>query len=137
MFDYWLAFFVFFKQKTAYEMRISDWSSDVCSSDLLLLCQAAVVIVGLNYSWYWILIAALYAAIAIPTGWREHRDYLRLRDELGLGNATREAADAGGTKTRMRSTRSSPSTGGSQTRHGWPSCPGSAGPSWSTWAPSQ
>src|SRR3546814_5003973 len=29
------AFFFFFKQKTAYEMRISDWSSDVCSSDLL------------------------------------------------------------------------------------------------------
>src|SRR3546814_13756965 len=29
----------FFKQKTAYEMRISDWSSDVCSSDLL--CPAA------------------------------------------------------------------------------------------------
>src|SRR3546814_3183757 len=29
-----LCFFVFFKQKTAYEMRISDWSSDVCSSDL-------------------------------------------------------------------------------------------------------
>src|SRR3546814_6474744 len=31
--------FVFvFKQKTAYEMRISDWSSDVCSSDLNYLC---------------------------------------------------------------------------------------------------
>src|SRR3546814_1076643 len=29
-------FFFFFKQKTAYEMRISDWSSDVCSSDLRL-----------------------------------------------------------------------------------------------------
>src|SRR3546814_3173302 len=28
-------YFFFFKQKTAYEMRISDWSSDVCSSDLL------------------------------------------------------------------------------------------------------
>src|SRR3546814_7338538 len=28
--------FFFFKQKTAYDMRISDWSSDVCSSDLLL-----------------------------------------------------------------------------------------------------
>src|SRR3546814_7935636 len=27
-------FFFFFKQKTSYEMRISDWSSDVCSSDL-------------------------------------------------------------------------------------------------------
>src|SRR3546814_10499885 len=30
-----LVLFFFFKQKTAYEMRISDWSSDVCSSDLL------------------------------------------------------------------------------------------------------
>src|SRR3546814_1787681 len=30
-----LFFVFFFKQKTAYEMRISDWSSDVCSSDLL------------------------------------------------------------------------------------------------------
>src|SRR3546814_5258587 len=29
-------FFFFFKQKTAYEMRISDWSSDVCSSDLTM-----------------------------------------------------------------------------------------------------
>src|SRR3546814_18202526 len=28
----------FFKQKTAYEMRISDWSSDVCSSDLQVAC---------------------------------------------------------------------------------------------------
>src|SRR3546814_3197805 len=27
-------YFLFFKQKTAYEVRISDWSSDVCSSDL-------------------------------------------------------------------------------------------------------
>src|SRR3546814_9941776 len=30
-----LCIFCFFKQKTAYDMRISDWSSDVCSSDLL------------------------------------------------------------------------------------------------------
>src|SRR3546814_1920253 len=29
-----IVYFFFFKQKTAYEMRISDWSSDVCSSDL-------------------------------------------------------------------------------------------------------
>src|SRR3546814_15665855 len=34
--------FVFFKQKTAYEMRISDWSSDVCSSDLFLHDHRAV-----------------------------------------------------------------------------------------------
>src|SRR3546814_8859031 len=34
MSDHILSLFFFFKQKTAYEMRISDWSSDVCSSDL-------------------------------------------------------------------------------------------------------
>src|SRR3546814_16384879 len=32
-----LCYFFFFKQKTAYEMRISDWSSDVCSSDLTIV----------------------------------------------------------------------------------------------------
>src|SRR3546814_7599130 len=32
--DFYIFLFFFFKQKTAYEMRISDWSSDVCSSDL-------------------------------------------------------------------------------------------------------
>src|SRR3546814_16728256 len=36
VFMFYLLFF-FFKQKTAYEMRISDWSSDVCSSDLVRL----------------------------------------------------------------------------------------------------
>src|SRR3546814_4452638 len=35
--------FFFFKQKTAYEMRISDWSSDVCSSDLPALRGDLVV----------------------------------------------------------------------------------------------
>src|SRR3546814_17739059 len=37
---YVLWLFFFFKQKTAYEMRISDWSSDVCSSDLPTTCVA-------------------------------------------------------------------------------------------------
>src|SRR3546814_7482977 len=36
-------FFVFFKQKTAYEMRISDWSSDVCSSDLYMYTDLATL----------------------------------------------------------------------------------------------
>src|SRR3546814_18051952 len=35
--------FFFFKQKTAYEMRISDWSSDVCSSDLLPMAVLAFI----------------------------------------------------------------------------------------------
>src|SRR3546814_10195430 len=39
-----ISVFIFFcKQKTAYEMRISDWSSDVCSSDLLLKLNASTV----------------------------------------------------------------------------------------------
>src|SRR3546814_4629172 len=33
----------FFKQKTAYEMRISDWSSDVCSSDLIYSLDFAII----------------------------------------------------------------------------------------------
>src|SRR3546814_15753478 len=44
MFGFPVLFFFFFKQKTAYEMRISDWSSDVCSSDLPAQC----VIVGIG-----------------------------------------------------------------------------------------
>src|SRR3546814_5278198 len=40
--------FFFFKQKTAYEMRISDWSSDVCSSDLLLSWQESVVVLDVK-----------------------------------------------------------------------------------------
>src|SRR3546814_13553642 len=38
----------FFKQKTAYEMRISDWSSDVCSSDLLDALRGAGVRLGVS-----------------------------------------------------------------------------------------
>src|SRR3546814_7940754 len=41
----WIVFF--FKQKTAYEMRISDWSSDVCSSDLVDLTLTEFNIVRL------------------------------------------------------------------------------------------
>src|SRR3546814_4309519 len=40
--------FVFYKQKAAYEIRISDWSSDVCSSDLTVLLFGYVLLVG----WY-------------------------------------------------------------------------------------
>src|SRR3546814_6510130 len=43
MYDFYILVFMFFffKQKTAYEMRISDWSSDVCSSDLNVRPNAA------------------------------------------------------------------------------------------------
>src|SRR3546814_8757093 len=48
-------FCFFFKQKTAYEMRISDWSSDVCSSDLLLVNQEGFLCESLSsnvFIWY-------------------------------------------------------------------------------------
>src|SRR3546814_3144444 len=38
-----MLYFFFFKQKTAYEMRISDWSSDVCSSDLRRAWQLCAI----------------------------------------------------------------------------------------------
>src|SRR3546814_8004238 len=47
----------FFKQKTAYEMRISDWSSDVCSSDLFYAGQVLAELVagtGQRIAEYWL-----------------------------------------------------------------------------------
>src|SRR3546814_8456443 len=41
-------FFFFFKQKTAYEMRISDWSSDVCSSDLAAISALSAPGLGVD-----------------------------------------------------------------------------------------
>src|SRR3546814_11203530 len=46
----WFLFF-FFKQKTAYEMRISDWSSDVCSSDLPTPASGVHDITELDQTW--------------------------------------------------------------------------------------
>src|SRR3546814_10498700 len=43
-----MCLFFFFKQKTAYEMRISDWSSDVCSSDLLTEQGGRTPVIGLG-----------------------------------------------------------------------------------------
>src|SRR3546814_2451215 len=54
--------FFFFKQKTAYEMRISDWSSDVCSSDLraLALYQMATFGGMALGSWLWGVVAEIH-----------------------------------------------------------------------------
>src|SRR3546814_2597177 len=41
-------FFFVFKQKTAYELRISDWSSDVCSSDLVSMNDVLIVGAGIG-----------------------------------------------------------------------------------------
>src|SRR3546814_8143806 len=62
----WMCIFFFFKQKTAYEMRISDWSSDVCSSDLLALDPA-------------ISVAPLLACRMTPTEKRSSRSPIALQ----------------------------------------------------------
>src|SRR3546814_8585021 len=69
--------FFFFKQKTAYEMRISDWSSDVCSSDL----QPLVNFQGLQWKFAEMKIKAeaaqllLYrAALGADTGFPSPQD---------------------------------------------------------------
>src|SRR3546814_15759694 len=69
--------FFFFKQKTAYEMRISDWSSDVCSSDLIdspetlagIVLRNILLTVALASLAPW----AVGIAVATPLGWHPAR----------------------------------------------------------------
>src|SRR3546814_9121965 len=56
---------VFFKQKTAYEMRISDWSSDVCSSDLV---ATVVTRDGAVETWPAARLGYTYRHSALPAG---------------------------------------------------------------------
>jgi len=64
------------------------WSVSDFLVGVLLFCQAAVVLVGINYPAPWIVIAASFSFIAILTGLREHREYLQLRGELGLSGSS-------------------------------------------------
>src|SRR3546814_4447548 len=70
----------FFKQKTAYEMRISDWSSDVCSSDLVALDLGFF-----QLRWY-----SLAYLAGILVGWWY---LLKLMDRPGAPMARRHADD--------------------------------------------
>src|SRR3546814_16666043 len=77
---YAICSFFFFKQKTAYDMRISDWSSDVCSSDLQMAVHRLAVIV-----------------LAAMVFLRRLRDRARLPRVLGLF----PAVDIGGDVPRL------------------------------------
>src|SRR3546814_13063959 len=101
--------FFFFKQKTAYEMRISDWSSDVCSSDLPrdrleILVQFVRIIrfIGVPRR-----SAAVEVAVtADPEGHHPDGDALPLRLLASLTEAVVVACDGiavvGGADTRQR-----------------------------------
>src|SRR3546814_9165903 len=66
----------FFKQKTAYEMRISDWSSDVCSSDLVTAVNPALA----------------SAIVAIPGGEAQLTDRAVVEGERLVVQIVRDAA---------------------------------------------
>src|SRR3546814_11522951 len=79
----------FFKQKTAYEMRISDWSSDVCSSDLFRETAAdlfSTVITDIAF--------ALQDIEDVRTQLRRRRTHLRLPRPLSIA-ATRQPLSEG------------------------------------------
>src|SRR3546814_5658452 len=81
--------FFFFKQKTAYEMRISDWSSDVCSSDLLVLMATTPCVGAPGIGW-----AALLDDDMLASG-------LKLPTATPLGLAYQSMAMAGWTSAAM------------------------------------
>src|SRR3546814_7902366 len=103
MCDFRVFYFFFFKQKTAYEMRISDWSSDVCSSDLswtfLHLVQVRAVALGLHFlarnesQRGRVDAIAVPAAIGRPIG--EHMAQVAVamrRPDFGTGHAVADVA---------------------------------------------
>src|SRR3546814_19547389 len=72
--------FFFFKQKTAYEMRISDWSSDVCSSDLIAaVTWPAEVTVRFQLS------EVRQHVVAAPSDHAKPRPVVIIGDEATLG----------------------------------------------------
>src|SRR3546814_3394113 len=89
-------FFCFFKQKTAYEMRISDWSSDVCSSDLAtaqrLAEEGAKVVIGdINFPG-----AKRGAAAIVANGGEADARHLDISDEESIRQFYRFVQDRHG-----------------------------------------
>src|SRR3546814_2973159 len=97
-----IVLFVFFKQKTSYELRISDWSSDVCSSDLLLISQFRAQALGERFSMFdftpvGLAIALAGVAFIVTIGWR-----LIPKDRQGKA-AEQESFEVTDYSTEMRS----------------------------------
>src|SRR3546814_14636474 len=90
-------FFFFFKQKTAYEMRISDWSSDVCSSDLYIASLMVAKLeagVGVSQDFYF----TAHDLFRVTGVNGSARSYARLSDELERlqGTQIKNNIEAGG-----------------------------------------
>src|ERR1043165_10069356 len=82
---YYVCCFFFFKQKTAYEIRPRDWSSDVCSSDLEVPVSVAREVDR---------VVASPAGMAVPHAWREaKREWMQVRTVRVDDHQVRAAGD--------------------------------------------
>src|SRR3546814_689089 len=87
----YICYFLFFKQKSAYEMRISDWSSDVCSSDLTITDRAlaAVARYAMSFAVDWTVPGEAIAPIRMHPSIRSHhsssRDINKSTDRKSVG----------------------------------------------------
>src|SRR3546814_19837012 len=74
--SYVVVVFFFFKQKTAYEMRISDWSSEVCSSDLLSFTKITDQSVNIDEAYsefmlkFFVALVVVILISLLSLGWR-------------------------------------------------------------------
>src|SRR3546814_14487658 len=101
-----MCFFFFFKQKTAYEMRISDWSSDVCSSDLVAIVAkhdglahaAAQVVAALAAEHDGIAVAVEPVVAACRRIDRTERYEIACGIAVRPGAVARDHVDAGGSR---------------------------------------
>src|SRR3546814_2514750 len=82
-------FLFFFKQKTAYEMRISDWSSDVCSSDLPTDSETTLDLVHLR------LLCAVEFKVMVKQGVKFIFDWCRRGNERAANKRTRYRCEKG------------------------------------------
>src|SRR3546814_9981640 len=82
--------FFFFKQKTAYEMRISDWSSDVCSSDLMYTLYYAPGAASFVVHWLLIEAGAEYQLqrVNLQAGEQRSEAYRKLNPNGEIGRAS-------------------------------------------------
>src|SRR3546814_6026609 len=109
-----LHFFFFFKQKTAYELRISDWSSDVCSSDLhgprppgsspaskTQPPPAPMKVLGIESSCDETGVAVYDTALAGAAGLRAHAVYSQIALHAQYGGVVPEPASRGRESQRL------------------------------------
>src|SRR3546814_19543142 len=107
--------FFFFKQKTAYEMRINDWSSDVCSSDLITEatcehCNTYNMLKLTRQLWTWEPDGALFDYYE-----RAHLNHVMAAQNPATGGFTYMTPLLSGTERGYSTTRSEESRGGKET----------------------